>query len=462
MTENKPTEPGVTNKGRAFFDRADEVASTGNWDFAIELYAQGIQREPGNLERGHIKLRDIALQRKGKGGKQPGLKDQWSHRPGKEPEVTLANASFLLGKDPGSSQYASQVMRAAVKLELPEVIGWIASVILEQQHTAKKPNRALCEEVVKATEGIEYYEHAIKACNLALQAAPDTPALEDKLAELSANYTIQKGKYGDKTSSFTDAIADKEKQQALMEEDATFKSDDYLQKQIEKATKDYEAEPTLHGKINALADALLQYEEESYESQAIDILNKAWRDTSAFQFKLRVGDIKIKQYRRKVRDLKEKGDLPAAKKLAKEQLEFEIAEYKERTENYPTDLKLKYEYGRRMYLIGQLDEAITILQQAQRNPSYHARSMNYLGQAFMKKKWWQEAVDTFEKVLQGEISEAGSKDIRYNLSLCYMQMDRLKEAQEQLSLIAQIDYNFKDVRDKLDLLRKKLGEKGNA
>jgi len=458
MTENKPAGSGQTNKGRAFFDRADEVASTGNWDFAIELYSQGIQREPGNLERGHIKLRDIALQRKGKGGKGPGLKDQWSHRPAKEPEVTLANASFLLGKDPGSSQYAAQVLRAAVKLELPEVIGWISSVIIEQQHTVKKPNRALCEEVIKATETIEFFEHAIKACNLALQAAPDTPALEDKLAELSARFTIQRGKYGDESTSFTEAIADKERQKELMEDDATFKSDEYLQKQIERATKEYEAEPHIHGKINALADALLQYEDESYEAQAIDVLAKAWRDTGAYQFKFRIGDIKIKQFRRRVREQQEKGDKEAAKKLAVEQLKFEIDEYKERTENYPTDLKLKYEYGRRMYMVGQLDEAITILQQAQRNPSYHARSMNYLGQAFMKKKWWQEAVDTFEKVLKGEISEAGSKDIRYNLSLCYIEMKRLKEAQEQLSLIAQIDFNFKDVRKKLEQVRDMISE----
>ena len=50
MTETNAREPG---KGQAFFDRADQVAETGNWDFAIEMYLQGIEREPDNIERGH-------------------------------------------------------------------------------------------------------------------------------------------------------------------------------------------------------------------------------------------------------------------------------------------------------------------------------------------------------------------------------------------------------------------------
>ncbi len=49
MTQTNSAVP--TGKGgKAFFDRADQVAETGNWDFAIELYIEGIQREPGNIQ----------------------------------------------------------------------------------------------------------------------------------------------------------------------------------------------------------------------------------------------------------------------------------------------------------------------------------------------------------------------------------------------------------------------------
>ena len=45
--QSKPISNGDTaGKGKAFFDRGDQVAETGNWDFAIEMYLQGIGRDP--------------------------------------------------------------------------------------------------------------------------------------------------------------------------------------------------------------------------------------------------------------------------------------------------------------------------------------------------------------------------------------------------------------------------------
>ena len=85
-------EPG---KGTAFFERADEVAEMGNWEFAIELYLEGIQREPDNLVRGHQKLREASLRRKLSGGKPAGMMEQLKRRPGKDPLANLINAEYL-------------------------------------------------------------------------------------------------------------------------------------------------------------------------------------------------------------------------------------------------------------------------------------------------------------------------------------------------------------------------------
>ena len=79
MTQTNSAVP--TGKGgKAFFDRADQVAETGNWDFAIELYIEGIQREPGNIQRGHQPLREVALKRTASGGKPAGFMEK--HKPG--------------------------------------------------------------------------------------------------------------------------------------------------------------------------------------------------------------------------------------------------------------------------------------------------------------------------------------------------------------------------------------------
>ncbi len=453
-----PEKVSYAGKGEAFFQRAEDVAGTGNWDFAIELYVQGIRREPDNLENGHKKLREIALKRKAEGGKGPGLKDQWTHRQGKDPLDNMANASFLFAKNPGSAQYGEQVMKAAVALELTDVISWIVDVLLDNQRQAKRADKRLCVAMTDAAAGIERYDQAMQACNQAMLASPNDPVLEERMRDLSSQYTIQKGRYGDEAHSFTEAVADPERQRELMQDDAAYKDDDYLQRQIKKATAAYEKDPMEYGKINALADALLCFEEESYESQAVEVLKKAYKDTGAYQFKLRIGDIRIRQYRRKLRQLMEEGDEAKVEEFKKKQLDFETKEYKERSENYPTDLGIKFEYARRLFMRGEYDQAITYFQQAQRNPRLHLSALNYLGQAFMAKDWWQEATETYEKALAEEITEARAKEIRYNLSICYEHLERLGDAQEQLSTIAQNDYNYKDVKQRLEKVRDKIKE----
>ena len=54
----------TSSKGKAFFERGDQVAETGNWDFAMEMYLEGIARDPDNVDQGHQPLReDLAPRR---------------------------------------------------------------------------------------------------------------------------------------------------------------------------------------------------------------------------------------------------------------------------------------------------------------------------------------------------------------------------------------------------------------
>ncbi|MCK4601377.1 MAG: hypothetical protein KAU28_02855, partial [Phycisphaerae bacterium] len=89
MTEADRQPAPSSGKGKAFFDRADQVAETGNWDFAIEMYIEGIRREPDNIERGHHPLREVAMKRLAQGGKKAGMIEQLKHRPGKDPIASL-------------------------------------------------------------------------------------------------------------------------------------------------------------------------------------------------------------------------------------------------------------------------------------------------------------------------------------------------------------------------------------
>ncbi len=444
-------------KGKAFFERAEEVAGTGNWDFAIELYLEGVQREPDNLEHGHKPLREVSLKRTVQGGKGPGMMEALKRRPAKDPLVSLINAEYLLSKEPGSVAHMEAVLDAAKKLELKEVIKWVCDIMLESQRQAAKPNKRILVLLTQTFHDMEDFACALQACNMGLGLNPNDPVFVDAAKELSAKYTIKKGGYGEE-GDFTKGVKDMDKQKELAQKESLIKSGDYLEQQIEKARQEYEESPTVPGKINGYVEALLKKEDESYENTAIDVLDKANRDTSNYAFKMRIGDIKIRQMTRRYRKLAKAGDKKGAKEAARLQLAFELEEFAERVANYPTDLALKYELGRRQLLGGNVDEAISLLQQAQREPRRAVNSMTMLGQAFARKDWHHEAAETFERALQHDLGEDKIKEIRYLLGDSYEKLEELEKAQEQFSEVAQIEFTYKDTRDRLDAIRKKLSQ----
>ncbi|MBT3198692.1 MAG: hypothetical protein HN350_02150 [Phycisphaerales bacterium] len=460
-TQNTPPEPSNSGKGKVFFERAEQVAETGNWDFAIELFIEGIKREPGNIDQGHQRLRDMAMNRTAQGGKGPGMGDKFKHRLGKDPEQNLVNSAFLLAKEPGSQQFMNQLRQAASKLELDTVVKWVCDIMLESQRLAKRQNPKLLMALVEDFAAMNEFQQAMAACEMARVISPDDAVIQQTLGDLSAKYTMHKGKYGEE-GDFIEKVADLEGQQKLMEQDHLVQSDEFLLKQIENARSEYLADPEVSGKINGLVDTLLKMTDESYEGEAISVLEKAHRDSGAYQYKLRIGDIKIKQMTRRYRKLVKVGDTDAAKKQLRAQLAFELEEYKERSINYPTDLKLKFELGRRQYLAALYDDAISSLQQAQRDPRHHLASMSYLGQAFEAKGWMREATETYTKALEGEMSEEKSKDLRYNLGNVQEKMGDLDGAREQFSTVAQADFNYKDVRKRLDAVNSAISEKGRT
>lgn len=446
--------------GKAFFDRADQIVETGNWDYGIEMYLEGVRREPGNLERGHKPLRNAALNRKAKGGKGPGIADRVKRGRAKEPIDQLINAEYLLAKEPGSLQYMERFLQAAKAMELGDVAVWIGQIMLEAQRQAvqqgQPANMKVLELLVQTMHDMEQYGLGLQAADLGRQQDPNNPRFAEAAQELSAKYTIQKGKY-DQEGDFTRSVVNMEKQQELVEGDRMSQGATFLEKQLARAREAYEADPTTPGKISAYVDALLKFEDAEHENRAIEVLQKAYEDLGQYSFKVRVGDVQMRQMTRTFRQLRDAGKADAAREQARKQLDFELHEYAERAKNYPTDLGIKYELGRRQLLAGQYDDAIGSLQEAQRDPKRRVRALNLLGQAFARKEWYREAVDTYRRALEQEMSEEREKEIRYNLGDSLEKMGDTDAAQGQFSDVAQLDYNYKDVRQRLEKLRKSGG-----
>jgi len=455
------TDETTRGKGDPFFDRADQIVETGNWDYAIEMYLQGISREPEAMERGHHKLRDVALMRKAGGGKSAGLMDKLKHKPDKDPVKNLINALWLMSRDPGDVGVWKQIVQAARKGGWKTLLEWAGGMLFEVNRLSSQ-NKSAKDKSVKDVyvfltdvyEEAELYSEAVRACQMAIQRDPKDENLLDRMRDLSAKETIQKGHY-DKEGDFTKSVVDLKGQMDLAKKDQVSQDADYLSRQVEQTRAAYEAEPTVEGKISAFVDALTRTDDESYENEAIDVLTKAYNETTNFRFKSRIGDIKIRQLNRRFNKLKKAKDMDGAKRVAKDLLALELEVYRERAVNYPTDMGIKYELGRRQFVAGQYDEAITTLQQARRDPKRRVAAMNLLGQAFFKKGWHTEAAETFEQALNEDLTEARRMELMYNLGVVLEAQDKNAEALDQYSDVAQIDFNYKDVRDRIERLRGK-------
>lgn len=457
-------------KGKVFFDRADQVADMGNWDFAIEMYLQGIEREPDNIERGHQPLRQVSLNRKMKGGKPAGLMEQMKRKGGKDPVAALVNAEYLLAKDPGSTGHMEGLLRAAQKAQLPTIVKWILDIMLEAQRLAAKRDKRALVTIIEAFAAIEDYKCALIACDMARELSPDDAKINDAASELSAKFAIKQGGYQDGSKkTFTDNVKNMDEQKRLIDQDSLSQSKDYRQQQIERAREEYLKTPTVPGKINGYVDALLKMEDEAFENEAIDVLAKAHKDTSAYQFKMRIGEVRITQARRQYQKLQKTADADKQRQMMTKVLELELQEFTERSQNYPTDLSIKFELGRRQFLSGKYDEAIASFQTASRDPRRHVAAMSYLGQAFARKGWYSDAADTFARALQAELPEERAKELRYAYGDVLEKMGdqekdaaakatAYKRANEELSRVAQVDFSYKDVRQRLEDVRKKLDQ----
>ena len=458
MAEPDNGRPDNAGKGKAFFDRGDQVAETGNWDFAIQMYLEGIRREPENLERGHEPLRMVSLSRKAKGGKAAGLMEQIKRRPGKDPIENLVNAEFLLAKNPGKVDYMSQVLKAAQKAEQPVVVKWVGEIILEAMRLAKRPSKRLLVMTADAFATAKEYVLAVQACDQALRVDPNDGPVQERAKNYSAQATIKQGQY-DAEGSFTRSVVDMAKQQDLMQRDAMTQSRSFLDSQIERARAEYEESPAVAGKVDALVDALLKIEEEAFENEAIDVLKKAHADSNNYRYKSRQDDIKIRQMRRRYNKLRADGQKDQATQQARDLLAFELEAFGDRAVNYPTDIPIKFELGRRQLTAGQIDKAIASLQQAQRDPKRRILALNYLGQAFSKKGWHREAVETYEKALTLEPPEQRAKELHYNLATALQALGEAASAIDHFSQVVQMDYNFRDAREQIEQLRKASGDK---
>jgi len=460
------TEKDVANaaKAYAFFERARKAADTENFDYAIEMYLEGIRYDPDALEQGHLRLFELAMNRQGKDGKKPSMMERIKRMRGKTPLEQMLNAEYLLAKDPDHLPYAEAMLKAAVAGGYRRTVGWIANLVFQANNASSRPSANTYVLLKDSYKAIGQYDKAIVACQLASKLKPQDADLADEFKNLTAELTMARGKY-DQEGDFRQSIKDREEQEKLQSQQAVVKTEDYKQSAVDEARTEYTQDPNLPKNIFGLAQALSEMQESKADNEAIDLLEKAYKTKKDFSFKQRAGLIRMKQLRRKIRRAKAaveaRGDDSEAKtrlsKLKARLNSVELEHYGLCVANYPTDLQAKFEYGSRLIRNKKFDEAIPLFQEAQKDPRHKISSMDKIGLCFFLKGWYADAIDIFTQAIDAyEIKDDGvAKELRYNLARSYEQKGNTEKALEIFRKIAQLDFGYRDVRQRVDKLRSK-------
>ncbi len=455
-------------KAKAFFDRARKAAETKNFDYAIQMYLDGLRFEPDALQHGHLPLCELALQRQGKGGKKPSMIEKMKHMRGKTPLDQMLNAEYLFAKDPEHLPYAEAMLKAAVTGGYKKTAGWLANLIFQTNNASERPSAQTYILLKDSYAALGQFDKALVACQRASKLRPNDAELADEFKNLSAELTMVRGKY-DTEGDFRDSIKNRQEQEKLHQQASVVKTEDYRLKAVDDARRRLTQNPNLPRNIFDLADALSDLQTEESENDAIELLDNSYRTKSDFSFKQRAGLLRMKQLRRKIRQAKNSleanpSDAPAKAKLAKLTTQLsktELEHYRLTMQNYPTDLQAKYEYGVRLVRNKQYNEAIPLFQEAQKDPRRKIASMNQIGCCFFLKGWFADAIDVLNTAIEAYQlkDDAIAKELRYNLARAHEEKGDSEKALETFRRIAQTDFAYKDVSRRVDKLRGTQNEK---
>jgi tetratricopeptide (TPR) repeat protein len=449
-------------KAAQFFTRGNTVAGTGNFEYAIEMYLQGLAIDPEATDA-HQTLRDISLKRKASGGKPIGMFQAMKLKGGKEEKDALLNAEKLLAYDPGNTNHMVTLLQAALRGGFYDTVLWIGPILLRANKDSGKGETFDKYILLKnAYKMLERYKEATEAAQFAAAMRPDDMDLGKELKDLASWQTMAAGKYGS-AKSFRESVRDMDKQHRLMEGDTDVRTADMMTRQIAEAEAEWQAEPNEPGKINKLVDLLVKLEQPETDQRAIELLESAYENTHQYRFKFRIGQIRINQLARQERNLRQAvaqnpGDESIKREyndFAKERAEQELEIYKEAAENYPTESNLRFELAARMYQLGHYAEAIPLFQNVRSDPKHRINASIALGRSFLDAGYVEESVDTFRDLIEAyELKgDLKSVDMTYWFGRALEQKQDTQAALKAYSQVAQWNFNYRDVQARIKRLR---------
>jgi tetratricopeptide (TPR) repeat protein len=459
MAEKEISE--ISRDARVLFNKANEAAQRENLDYAIALFNQVLEKEPGFFDCRKA-LRELQLRKTGGGGgffkkmlsgasSSPLVaKGQITLR--NNPAGALAIAEQILNSDPNSTAGHRLIVQAAQALELPRTGTMSLEILVKNSPKDKSLAIEFANSLVSGGGDTRRAEQVLLEL---LRSSPNDGELGQALKDLSARKTLDEGGYGaleGGKGSYRDILKDKKEAVSLEQEKRVVKTEDTTERLIGEYEARLQTEPANLKLIRSLAEL---YTEKKQFDRALKLFDRVKNsemggdsslERSMANTVVRRFDFQLEQLDPAAPDYAEQ-----SAKIQAEKLDFQLTECQKRAEKYPTDLMIRYEMGQLYFQAGKISEAIQEFQKAQGNPHKRLAAMNYLAQCYAKRKMYDMAARQLQNAIKEKpVFDDEKKEFVYNLGCVLESMGKKAEAVEQFKLIYEIDIGYKDVAKKVD------------
>ncbi len=465
-------------KARAFLDRAGVVHESGNYEYAMQLWLNGLGWDPTNFDavKNFLRSADAFLQENPKGKLDKGTRSGLTSK-GDVRKFVEALFDYGLKKNDGGA--ALRAAEGAAKLGLRQAGTFLGQHALALAQQESKQRKDTYVKLLDAFEKLDAFQLAAQAGELATRIDNSDGELQNRLRNMLAKNTMSQGGFDQtgEAGGFRRNIRDAEKQAQLEQEDSIVKSGTVKDQIVARIEAELAARPNDLPTVTKLVSALLDRGKPADELKAMALLGKAYKDNpSQYRFRKLSGEIQVRRAQRHVEKLRAAAQAPDATPEAVERLkeaekalfQLEMKELQEQVLNYPTDLGLKFQLGKLLAGSGDHNGAIEQFQQAQDDAKIRRQVQFEMGRSFLALGGWDDAaVGTFRAGLDGIPDETTplGMELRYGL-LCALQAkalsERSQEAAEEADRIAagiaMQKFSFRDVRERREQIKALIAE----
>ncbi|MCH8509556.1 MAG: hypothetical protein LAT64_12405 [Phycisphaerales bacterium] len=464
-------------KAEAFWKHASVSHESGNYEYAMQLWLNGLAWDPTNFEavRSFLRSADAFLQENPKGK----LSKETRAGLNAKGDVRRFVESLLdFGVKSTDAGAALRVTEACAKIGVKQAGTLLGQHALAMAQQENKPRKDTFVKLLDAFEKLEAYQLAAQAGEIATRLDPTDGALQNRVRNMLAKNTMSMGGFDEsgEEGGFRRNIRDADKQHQLEQEDSVSKSGSVKDQIVARVEAEHNERPGDLPTLTKYAKALLDRGKPADELKAMSLLGKAYKESGQFRFRKMAGEIQVKRALKTVEKLRQQAGTDDAPPEAREKLEaaeqalhkLQLEELRLQVEHYPTDLPLKFQLGKILAAIGDHDGAIEQFQQAQDDAKIRRHVQLEMGRSFLALDGWDDAaIGTFRGGLEGipDDSTPLGMELRYGLlralqakSTHDRNLEIAEEADRVAASIAMQKFNFRDVRERREQIKKLIAE----